>query len=178
MNLLMRILTYIITLFMITLVALFAYLGFSRHIEETSYPTVFGYGFAIVISGSMEPTLSVNDLVVTKHATSYQVDDVVLFHSATSLVTHRITQISDRDGRYLTQGDANNTDDGWLEHSRTEGKVILALPAVGVIQEFFATKLGTLGLFLLIFFMIFFALESDNTHSRKGGSYEQLSEKE
>ena len=71
-----------------------------------SLPMPFGIGSSIVLSGSMEPTLSTNDLVIVKRCDSYDVQDIVVFQSENSMVIHRIIEI---DGTLVTtKGDANN----------------------------------------------------------------------
>jgi signal peptidase len=150
---------FLFLLFIIIMILI--YFGAMKIIKKVAYPTLFGYGNAIVISGSMEPNISVNDLVITKKQASYNKGEVILFHSTTALVTHRIVEV--KKNRYLTKGDANNTVDEWLDKSRIEGKVVFVIPAVGFIQEFFSTKLGNIGLMLLICFAIIFAFDDDKT---------------
>ena len=48
----------------------------------------------VVLSGSMEPTLSVDDLVIVRAAEDYAVGDVVVYQSGHSLVIHRIVAMS------------------------------------------------------------------------------------
>ena len=69
----------------------------------------FGFGASFVLSGSMEPEISTDDLVFVKRADELQVGDVVLYNTGGSRVLHRITCI---DGdTIITKGDANNTED-------------------------------------------------------------------
>jgi signal peptidase len=150
---------------LVVIILIFAYFGTMKIVKKVDYPTLFGYGNAIVISGSMEPNISVNDLVITKKQPTYNKDEVILFHSNTALVTHRIVEV--KEARYLTQGDANNTVDEWLDKSQIEGKVIFVIPAVGFIQEFFSTKLGTMGLMLLVCFAIIFAFDDHDAAKTK-----------
>ena len=39
-------------------------------------PMPFGIGMAVVISGSMEPTISIDDMILVKKADEYKLDDV------------------------------------------------------------------------------------------------------
>ena len=60
-------------------------------------PMPFGYGAGIVLSGSMEPELRVDDVIIVHRETSYQVGDVVVYRSGRSAVVHRIVQVSGSD---------------------------------------------------------------------------------
>lgn len=53
-------------------------------------PAFFGWSHAVVISGSMEPEISVDDMVVYHAQKGYEVGDFIVFHSGNSLITHRI----------------------------------------------------------------------------------------
>jgi len=97
----------------------------------------FGYACAIVKSGSMEPSISTDDfIVIKKGGSSYKTGDIITYLSDyDSLVTHRVVGISD--DTYITQGDANNCDDGEIQKQRILGKVILVVPSMGLIDWIF-----------------------------------------
>lgn len=101
----------------------------AKNLVGNQLPMPFGYGMAVVLSGSMEPTFSVNDLIVVKEAEEYQVGDIVVFQDAYDLVVHRIVNISGDEVQ--TQGDANNMADEPINLSVVKGKVIFAVSAVG-----------------------------------------------
>ena len=67
-------------------------------------PMRFGIGSAVVLSGSMEPTLSVNDYVIVQAADSYAVGDIVVYQSGNSLVIHRVVEIDGEN--IIARGDA------------------------------------------------------------------------
>ena len=92
-----------------------------------------GYAFAIINSGSMEPTVSVNDLLLIKGSSSYQTGDIITFVSPHgSLVTHRVTNVMEAtSGGYITQGDANNIPDKEISSQRVLGRVIAVIPGAG-----------------------------------------------
>lgn len=107
----------------------------AQFVLHEQLPMIGGYGNAVVLSGSMEPNISVNDLLIIKECDSYEADDIVTFvDSYNDLVTHRIVKI---DGSQVTtQGDANNVADPSFDASRIKGKVIAVLPGVGYIVNF------------------------------------------
>ncbi len=97
-------------------------------------PMPLGFGLSVVLSGSMEPTLSVNDLVVIKKTDSVQVDDVVVFQDGNVLVIHRVVAI---DGdEIVTRGDANNTVDDPVSITHVKGIMVFAIPFLGAAIQF------------------------------------------
>ena len=103
-------------------------------------PMPFGYGAAVVLSGSMEPNLSVDDLIFVHEEEQYGVGDVVVYQSGNSLIVHRIVVV---EGDILiTQGDANNVADPPIEKSAIKGKVTGAIPGIGVLVNALKTPLG------------------------------------
>ena len=100
-----------------------------------------GYFSAIVGSGSMEPTVFVNDFLLVQGNTDYQVDDIITYVSKQGgLITHRIKEVS-KNG-YITQGDANNTPDDEVFQQRVLGRVVFVLPGVGGVIEALLSPLG------------------------------------
>lgn len=88
----------------------------NSYINPSEMPGVFGVRPAVVLSGSMEPTIGVGDLIFI-HDTdpaALQEGDVICYLSSGKAVTHRIVGVTtgdDGQNRYVTQGDANNTED-------------------------------------------------------------------
>ena len=94
----------------------------------------FGFGASFVLSGSMEPEISTDDLVFVKRADELHVGDVVLYNTGGSCVLHRITKI---DGDIITtKGDANNTEDKPISASVVLGVYIGKVPSGGKIIRF------------------------------------------
>ena len=93
-------------------------------------PMPFGYGTAVVLSGSMEPELSKGDLIIVKKDTgNIKPGDVIVFQDTTSLVVHRVIFVDNE--TITTKGDANNIADKPISLSDIKGKVIADVPAVG-----------------------------------------------
>lgn len=103
-------------------------------------PMPFGMGFAVVQTGSMEPTLKVGDLLVVQQQSAYDVKDVVVFQSERSLVVHRI--VAKNATTFTTQGDANNTADEPIEATAVKGKVVANVAFLGHVLEWFKSPLG------------------------------------
>lgn len=104
-------------------------------------PMPFGYGGAVVLSGSMEPTIGIDELILVKAEDSYKVDDIVVYQTGHMLVVHRIVGM---DGETVTtRGDANNTDDGAIPLTQVKGKVIAHIPHVGTAVRLLKSPIAT-----------------------------------
>ena len=114
----------------------------ARSLTGNVLPMPFGYGGAVVLSGSMEPAIMVDELIIVKAEDSYEVGDVVVYQSGSMMVVHRIM---DMDGeRVITRGDANNMDDSPVELAQIKGKVIYHIPKVGGVVRILKTPVATL----------------------------------
>lgn len=141
-----------------------------RAVYGDSCPTVFGFGAAVVISGSMEPNISLYDLVIIHTQKNYDVNDVVIYRSNTYCVTHRIVDMrTDENGKVwvTTKGDANNAPDSEIELEKIVGKVILIIPKVGYVQNFLQKPIGFLLLTLAIGVLILLPEWVDRMKKRK-----------
>ncbi len=119
-------------------ILLLGFLSFSLIVAMRSNDRLampFGFGMAIVLSGSMEPELSVDDLVLIKRARELEVGQIVVYQTETdSLTVHRIIKISG--DTIITQGDANNIPDDPITKDMIQGEVFLTIPFVGAVVGF------------------------------------------
>lgn len=116
------------------------YLFNAQNLVGNAMPMPFGVGAAVVLSGSMEPTLSVNDLVIVKAQDSYQVDDIIVFQEKNYLVIHRV--IGSGENVLQTRGDANNVPDEPVDASNVKGKMIAHIPNMGILIQMIKTPIG------------------------------------
>ncbi len=113
-------------------------------------PSVFGYSPVIVMSGSMSPAFETGDMIVLQKTDPYalQVGDVICYMEEESAVTHRIIEIQQADGAqlYVTQGDANNTEDATpVTPEQIEGRYTgIRLAGVGSFAMFLQSTPGML----------------------------------
>lgn len=120
------------------------YLANANSLVGNQLPMPFGYGAAVVLSGSMEPEFSEGDLIVVTEAKSYQENDIVVFQDGNSLIVHRVIS---RDGEIITtKGDANQTADEPIHVSSVKGKVLFWIPFAGDVVGFLKTPIGTIGI--------------------------------
>lgn len=106
-----------------------------------SLPMPLGFGAAVVMSGSMEPELSVGDLLFVVRRESYGVRDVVVYQDGRTAVTHRIVSVSEDE--VITRGDANNINDDPITPEQIKGEVVLALPLAGYAVNAVRSPIGT-----------------------------------
>lgn len=108
------------------------------------------YRLFTVMSGSMEPTIGVGNIVIVKQSSDYGIGDVVTYvpkndinsvHPKTT-TTHRINDI-DNEGVITTKGDANDAPDPFpIEREQILGKVVLSIALLGYPIAFAKTQLG------------------------------------
>lgn len=134
----------IVAVAVVLLAAYNIYILVRRTVYGDGLPTVFGYGSAVVVSGSMAPELCVNDVVVIRAAAGYGVGDIVTFYdsSAGEYITHRIVYVS-ADGQFVTKGDANNAEDNFsVPPAAVVGKVVFVARGLGAAVTFFQSPVG------------------------------------
>ena len=107
-------------------------------------PMPFGYGWAVVLSGSMEPAIKVNDLIIVSEKAPYAVGDTVVYQQGRMLVVHRVTDING--DMVTTKGDANNVADAPISKSAVKGTVVAVVPKVGAVISIVKTPIGTIAL--------------------------------
>ena len=101
----------------------------ARNLTGNALPMPFGYGGAVVLSGSMEPAIKVDELIIVKAEKMYEVGDVVVYQTGLIPVVHRIVDMDEQTA--ITRGDANNTEDSPILLSQIKGRVIAHIPHVG-----------------------------------------------
>lgn len=142
-----RILSIAVTVILAVILLCNIYAVIARAVTDDPQPDVFGWSWAVVISGSMEPEIGVDDLIVVHERDTYEVGDVISFESGDSVVTHRI--IEKTDGFYTTRGDANNTTDDPVSADAVIGKVVANVPYIGLVIGYLRTPTGLIALAMI-----------------------------
>lgn len=132
--------TYLI-IFVSLVVGFNLYTWNAQSLMGNALPMPFGYGAAVVLTGSMEPAVSANDLILVAEKPVYAEEEIVVYQSGNILVVHRILDITD--GMVTTKGDANNAPDVPVELSAVKGKVVGVIPGVGSIVRILKTPTAT-----------------------------------
>ena len=135
--------------------------------NKISVVNILGYKSYIIKTNSMEPTISINDVVITKMVKKEEIKigDVITFLQDGEVITHRITQIDDN-GNYTTKGDNNNIEDIFkITYENIEGKHILTIPYLGKIVQVLDNKIVFLIITLII--LIFMLITIQNQEKRE-----------
>ena len=126
---------------------------------------IFGYKSYIIKTNSMEPTINIGDVVITKEVKEkdIKVGDVITFMQDGEVITHRITNIEnyDQKAQYTTKGDNNNIEDTFkILYEDIEGKHILTIPYLGKIVQQLDNKIVFLIITLIILIYLFFRIQN------------------
>ena len=139
-NILMTIVFIILVLIIIAKVSML--------INNKSYFEAFGYSFFNVATGSMEPAISQNDIIVVEKTDDYEVGDIVTFEKDGNFITHRIVLITE--DLITTKGDANNTSDVSIKRDLIIGKVTKVYSSAGIWQKIFTTPQIIVAIFITL----------------------------
>ena len=152
--------TFDILFYIFLLACICLTINISKNTKQGEPPTLFGYKFYTVLTGSMSPTMNRGSLLVVKETQpkDIKVEDVITFgnNNDKSVTTHRVKEISNEDGiKFTTQGDANNTvDPEKVDGNLLVGKVVYHIPFLGATLEYIKSNikivLGGLILIMII----------------------------
>ncbi len=134
------------------LLGLNVYLANAHNLAGTKLPMPFGFGTAVVLSGSMEPTLSVNDVILVRKSESYNINDIVVYDSGRKMIVHRI--IDQKDDTITTKGDANNAADEPISAKAVKGKVLFSVPKAGAAVTVLRSPVGIIAIILTAVLLI------------------------
>jgi len=109
------------------------------------------FAFLTVETGSMEPELSVGDLVITKDVPyeEIQVGDTITFRQVDSFITHKV--IRKEGSRLVTKGTANNVEDKSIGPDDYYGKVVASIPMLGKVLVLFGSPITLICMAVLLF---------------------------
>ncbi len=143
------------------------YLWNATRVVGNALPMPFGYGMAVVMSGSMEPELSVDDLIIVHETDDYTVGDVVVYQTGRTPIVHKIIAIEG--DTVITQGTANNTADAPISMQDIKGEVVCKLSGVGKLVDALRSPVGV----FVVLGIAFLLLELSYRKDRKDDLEEQ-----
>ena len=127
-------------------------------VKNTNKPFLFGYATFYVVSGSMDPTIKVGDVILIERVSSpedLEKGDIITFHGrggnlAGKVVTHRIISDGVVNGKITTCGDANHgIADDPITYDDVIGRYVKTSVALTTVYMAFTSKYG----FLFIVFI-------------------------
>lgn len=153
-----KIITNTILVILFIILAVIIFVKAKTLLNGNNYFELFGYSVFEVATGSMEPAISKNDIIITKKSSSYEINDIITFAKDKNYITHRI--LSKNNDTYITKGDANNTADNPVTNDVIIGKVIKVYPNLGIWKEVFTNpKILVIIFVTLVIFDIAFSYE-------------------
>jgi signal peptidase len=125
-------------------------------------PRLFGWQFATVLTGSMEPHLPVGSVAVTVPVdpANVRVGDVIAFTQEDRTISHRVIKIGGKAGArsFVTKGDANPTPDvDPVSQAAVKGRVVFDIWSGGYIVQAIRSPIGMGTLAGVTVLMLFFA---------------------
>ena len=122
-----------------------------------------GYGVYTVVTGSMDPTLKVKDMILSKRVepNSLNIGDIIVYAGdegsvSGKIVTHRIIKKDKRGDTlyFTTKGDVNQVEDKEIDSSQILGKYVSKLTLLSMVSHIIN---NTYGFFFVVFvpFIIF-----------------------
>lgn len=130
-------------------------------ISGDSMPMPFGIGAGVVMSGSMEPYLSVDDLIIVKKASKYKQGDWVVFQQRRMLVVHEVISIDYEQGIVITKGSANDVADEPMSIRYIKGKVIKHYDGVGKAISFFKSPIVMMIIIAIAVLLLYKSYQSE-----------------
>ncbi|MBP5224687.1 MAG: signal peptidase I [Lachnospiraceae bacterium] len=120
---------------------------YQRFFNQTRHTGLFGIGYAVVVSGSMEPAIMENDMIVyqAQPKDAYEVGDIIIYVRdaglpSEKLISHRIISIGE--DTMIVKGDANAIEDAPITKDQVVGRMAFYIPRVGKAVSFLKTPLG------------------------------------
>ena len=136
-------------------------------------PMPFGFGMGVVVSGSMEPELSVDDVIFVVKDKSIELDDVVVYQSKGILVVHKVVKIEN--DQITTRGTANDTDDEPISISDIKGRVLFSIGSMGKIINIIRTPFVAIAILLLAVFLLYKSYQAEaNKKDEKDERIEEI----
>lgn len=159
MKLFKKIISILTILFFV--LAILVIINVSFAIRNKKVPIIFGYSVMNVETGSMEPELKVNDIIIVKKRAKYDVNDIISFYYDTNndgvndkVVTHKIIDIG---AKIITHGVNNpDGDNEEINADQIVGKVVFKSTFLGkVLANDIVTNKQIILLIIIIFLVIF-----------------------
>ena len=130
------------------------------------YINFLGYTVFQVVTGSMDPVIKIDDIVIVKLTSDVKEDDIITYKSDDNFITHRI--IKKNDDEIITKGDANNTEDSPILQDDVVGKVVYVISNVAIwIKVFKEPKVVVSLIISIIIIRLMFFKDIKNKNSEE-----------
>jgi len=130
-------------------------------LATSKFDNPLGIRSFVVLTGSMQPKISVGSLIFTKNSPNYIVGDIIAYKQGNVTVTHRIVGTEQKNAEivFKTKGDANKVaDKSTVGESSIYGKETLSIPYLGNVIFFMRSPAGFI-ISIIIPAILFIAFE-------------------
>ena len=159
-----KIISTVMLVFVAIMASLSIFFTYSR--AKNGIVTVFGYSVCYVVTGSMEPTLLVGDVILIKSPASQEEiheNDIVTYKStsgvfAGSYITHRVQEIQIHNGvyQYIMKGDANSANDTeYVDFDKVTGVYVGKIGFVQFVMSMLSSPIAFIVIVILPLLIIF-----------------------
>ncbi len=147
-------------------------LVFISYINKIDDISLFGYKAYMITTDSMTPAINAGDVIIVKKVQEekLQAGDVITFKPKDKVITHRITNIDEQDGKkqYTTKGDNNNLEDNEkIEYANIEGKNVLTIPKLGYVINMLENQIVFLLIVLILLILLFLKIKKDEKRENR-----------
>lgn len=159
-----KVLKFLVYICIIFLVIYNLVIFIKRIKDKNEIPSFLGYKNFIILSGSMEPTLNIGDVIFIKEKEEIEENDIVSFNEKRNVITHRVVKKVEQDGRelYKTKGDANEVEDqNLITKEEIEGVYCFKIPKIGIVITFLQSKVGIV-MFLSVLLIVYICINRSN----------------
>ena len=146
-------------------IGLSAYSCNAQNLTGNLMPMPFGVGMGVVMSGSMEPKISVDDFILVVKRKTYSEGEIVVYQDQRLLVVHEIIRIEG--DMVTTKGEANNSEDEPIPMCAIKGEVVLQIKGAGKVIQWMKSPLGTLIILSLSFILLTKSYEDEDKEKDK-----------
>ena len=165
-----KILIYIICIILIPIIIYDLCIIVQTFLEPENTPSFFGIKTFSIISGSMKPTIDI--------------DDIITYRADNEITTHRVIKIEFKDNKfiYTTKGDNNEvTDIEKVEYGQIEGKYIGKISKFGKVISLLKNKyvfISILALLIICYIVQKKKIQKKIKRKEKREEYERESKKQ
>lgn len=152
-NIIKNILISLLIVILLFVAAIVIYSFVQIDIQGKEYCNIFGYSIFQIETGSMSPTIEIEDIIIVKLGNdNLTQEDIVTFKQDGNLVTHRIIKIEDN--LITTKGDGNNSEDEPITKEDVVGKTIKIFNEVAIWKKVFAEPRVLISIIITVILLV------------------------
>ena len=160
----------IILVFLVMLLIVNLMMLYQKNIKSEEIPRFWDVSVFNIVSGSMETTINVNDVIVIKKIAQDELEkgDIITYKKQDgTIVTHRIVAIhKENENIYTTKGDNNDVEDEEkIKYSQVHGKYLFKIKGMGNFVEELQKNNGLISVALII--IIFVIIKNGNDKKKE-----------